>query len=169
MPRPPVPEGPPAGAAEARALYEAGVPIREIAAQTGLSTSTVYYWADRQIAADGTVTLRPQRRRRASRSKAPPAPRRRRDLVNRLWRAAERQVHEIESRLAGLSPESGPAEAERDARALAVLARVLRELATLEAREAEMKLPDEEGAPQDADTFRRELTRRLEALRAASA
>ena len=212
---------PVAAARLARALYLAGLPLREITAQTGLTPGRVHYWADREIAADGSVTLSPHPRRRPRAVDiVAPSPRRRQALAHRLWRAAERQVGEIEARLAALSARAAPArgsksggskssgsgncgsrncgssavdtssggspsdapspvrspavapgagDAERDARALAVLARVLRELTALDAAEAKRRagpLPgEEEAGPYDLDTFRRELARRLDDLR----
>jgi hypothetical protein len=99
----------------------------------------------------------------------------------RLWRAAERQVAHIEARVEALGADCA-ADTEKDARALAVLARTLRELTALEdaarARRpaaggtaAPAAPPASEGegdgaAFRDLDAFRSELARRLDGLRA---
>lgn len=205
MSHPPPRSAPPASAGLARRLYEDGVPLAEIRRQTGLSRAQLYYWIDRDVATDGSVTLKPAPRRRpptplASTAKPPtPArqaekiPRRaarpsgtapkasaspRRRLLARLWRAAERQVADIEARLGqavdaeDASP-SGPrrsADTEKDARALALLARTLRELSAAEeradpARSSKAGTANDDST-RDLDSFRRELARRLERLRA---
>lgn len=170
--------------ARARALYAAGRTITDIMAETGFTYAQVYLWIDREIGPDGTVHERPMARRMPGTMRSRnPGPKRRRALANRIWRAAEAQVGEIETRLALIG--AAPAEAERDARALAVLARVVRELAALDAatKKAEAAKDDtpandperdeardeDARAPTDLDTFRRELARRLDALRAERA
>ncbi|MEP9379715.1 hypothetical protein ABLE91_23595 [Aquabacter sp. CN5-332] len=162
--------------AHARALYAAGRTIKDIMAETGFTYAQVYVWIDREIGPDGGVRERPMARRMPGTMRSRnPGPKRRRALANRIWRAAEAQVCEIETRLAQLG--AAPAEAERDARALAVLARVVRELAALDAatkksgpKDADTLRDDEDArAPTDLDTFRRELARRLDALRADGA
>ena len=169
----------PAMAQLARQLYLDGAPIAEIARRTALKPSQVYYWIDREVTSDGTVTLKPAARRvtlaPGTRSASPA----RGHLLSRLWRAAERQLDEIEQRLAAAVPPeadapAGPprpaADAEKDARALAVLARTLRELSALEAEaHKSRKVKAEDDAVRDLDTFRRELARRLERLRADGA
>ncbi len=169
---------PPPRAAEARALYQAGAAITDIVLRTGISHAMVYYWIDRRVGPDGVVTLDPQPRRRPEAAARSLNAARRRKLANRIWSAAEAQVGEIETRLAGLGSGVAPAEAERDVRALAVLARVVRELAALDTATAKQvdslktepaksDPPKDEDAraPNDLDTFRRELARRLDALR----
>lgn len=148
-------------------------------AETGFTYTQVYVWIDREIGPDGVVRESPMPRRMPSMASRNPGPKRRRALANRIWRAAEAQVCEIETRLAQLGAQ--PAEAERDARALAVLARVVRELTALDAATGKAgtkkddpaphdpdrdETKDEDArAPYDLDTFRRELARRLDALR----
>ncbi|MGQ3675608.1 terminase gpP N-terminus-related DNA-binding protein [Xanthobacter sp. TB0139] len=199
---------------QARQLYESGVPLVEIARQTGLSRHAIYYWADRDVSPEGVVSLRPARRRMprralpARRKQAgssrrspapqaalgeaglvlaprsvprPPQPRRqpRQRLLARLWRTAERQVAEIEGRMqvahgdAELSPRTA-ADSEKDARALALIARTLRELAAAEdeAGRSRSAKPDtqQDGEPdgtRNLEDFRSELARRLEQLQAA--
>jgi hypothetical protein len=96
----------------------------------------------------------------------------RKALVDRLWRAAERHVAGIEARLPALDAE--PDTMERDARTLAMLARMVRELSAAETktprpatRRKPAKEADDDVPPRDLDAFREELARRLERLRQA--
>lgn len=173
---------PPKAAGLARALYEAGTPIRQIAAETGLSSASVYFWADRIVDQDGTVHHAPAQRRYGGRTTKAPSRTRRRALLARLWHAAERQMDEIDARVAALDeaeaspPRACARDSEKDAKALAVLARVVRELGALDGESAAGKSPagnkcgaaaqSEEGLRgRNLDTFRRELARRLDRLR----
>ncbi|MFG1207791.1 hypothetical protein V5F79_19170 [Xanthobacter flavus] len=176
-----VPSARPARGALARRLYLEGASMAEIRRQTGLSSAGVYYWIDREMGPDGTFLFNPVPRRTAHPVGGQPAKARtekpsrtpsgkpdRRGLLKRLWRAAERQINEIEDRLArAADPSEAPRpEPEKDARALAVLARTLRELTALEAEaKKRRKAKDQDGTVRDLDTFRRELARRLDRLR----
>ncbi|MFG1229399.1 terminase gpP N-terminus-related DNA-binding protein [Xanthobacter wiegelii] len=177
-----VPSARPARGVLARRLYLEGASMAEIRRQTGLSSATVYYWIDRERGPDGTFLFNPVPRRTAHPVGGRPAKARtekpsgnrsgkpdRRGLLKRLWRAAERQIDEIEGRLArAVDPgdEAPRPEPEKDARALAVLARTLRELTALEAETRKRrKAKDQDGTVRDLDTFRRELARRLDRLR----
>lgn len=109
----------------------------------------------------------------ATRKKIPAASARK-ALVDRLWRAAERHVAGIEARLPALDAE--PETMERDARTLAMLARMVRELGAAQtkapkpaARRKPAKEADDDAPPRDIDAFREELARRLERLRQARA
>lgn len=64
----------------------------------------------------------------AKRSRVPAA---RKAVVSKLWSAAKRQLAAHEARLDGLAP--GAAASESEAKALAILARTVRELVALEA------------------------------------
>ena len=157
--------------------YAGGMPVEQIVAKYETSKKTLYYWLD------GGPKTGPRH--------LPPLPRRgsgprrrtsavklgsRRQLVQRLWRTASRQVREIEDRLrarAGGEPEEDAGERERDARMLAVLVKTLRELSALDqaatAAEAPAQpqadsLDDDDPVPRDIDEFRRELTRRIHAF-----
>lgn len=155
--------------AQARALYAAGHPIRAIQDETGLRPTRIYFWLDHDVGPDGQPRPRPLPRRRPGRSLTPAnAARRRLMLAQRIWRAAEAQVCEIETRLATLDP--APGAAERDARALAVLARVVRDMSALDGAPGkggtcEVGAGEHDEAFGDLDTFRRELARRLDGLR----
>ncbi|MFG1432595.1 hypothetical protein V5F44_12030 [Xanthobacter sp. V2C-8] len=170
MASPPPRRQTPATAGLARRLYAEGVPIADICARTGLSTGAAYHWIDREVAADGSIALRPIGRRAGKTFALQPAETPRARLLARLWRAAERQVAEIEARIprpegADAAPPRAAADAEKDARALALLARTLRELAAAEG-EADKSGKDADDPARDLDAFRRELARRLEGLRA---
>lgn len=109
------------------------------------------------------------------------APRRR--VVSRLWRTAERQVAEIETRMAGISDD--PLALERDAKTLAIIAKTIRDLVAIdgEASEFNSRVKAKEQAahgaksnllaaadsgdlgPRDIEGFRAELARRLDELR----
>lgn len=52
MSQPPPRREAPASAGLARRLYGEGLPLAEIRHRTGLSRATVYYWIDREVAAD---------------------------------------------------------------------------------------------------------------------
>lgn len=166
----------PATAGLARRLYAEGVPIAEICARTGLSTGAAYHWIDREVGEDGSVRLAPIGRRAgkvytAGRDAAQPGESPRVRLLKRLWRAAERQVADIEARAKRFDPAEGEAppraaaDAEKDARALALLARTLRELVAAEEDATVKPEKDADDTVRDLDEFRRELARRLERLR----
>lgn len=158
----------PENAARARELYEQGAPTREIMQATGLSHGSLYHWIEGGPKTRGVPLLPalPKRRvvvrRRVLKEE-------RLDLVTRMMRAAERQVRDIEIRLA----ESGqaPGDGERDARTLAVLARTLQSLTALDALhepKAGKKKPvandeddDEDRIPASIDALRRELSNRM--------
>lgn len=83
-------------------------------------------------------------------------------LIERVSRAVERELMQIEVIVGGhhIKP-SQRTEAERRARTLASLAKTLGELARLRVGEQKAK-PDNDDVPRDLDEFRRELSRRLE-------
>ena len=152
-----------------------GVPIRTIAAELKVSPSTVVRWRDRDAKGEDHPPLpRPGQTQQSREMSA----RARTALIQRLWRAARRQVKEIEKRLAARARAGGEASeiGERDARMLAVLVRTLRELAVLDQANtvaadrgdrspAQPSDPDhDDPMPRDIDEFRRELARRIEAF-----
>ncbi|MCZ8375048.1 MAG: hypothetical protein O9342_06705 [Beijerinckiaceae bacterium] len=99
---------------------------------------------------------------------ARPRRRARRPLIRRLWSAAEKQVAEIEARLATLPGD--PALLERDARTLALIAKTLRDLVALDAETGPVhRAPEREdhagNAVRSLEAFRTELAQRLDALR----
>lgn len=93
----------------------------------------------------------------------------RRRLVSRIWQTAERQVAEIESRLAGLRDD--PQALERDAKILAIVTRTVRDIVALDQEAGgltQRARTDEARAEPDAKPlaeFRDELARQLDQLR----
>lgn len=91
-------------------------------------------------------------------------------LVVRMMRASERQVAEVERRIA--TPDD---QGDKDARMLAVIARTLRELTAIDALNRELteramadarKTRDnnDDSAPQDVEALRQSIARKLEAI-----
>jgi len=106
----------------------------------------------------------------ATRPKQPVLSRKR--LVGQLWRAAKRQLDSHEQHLADLP--KGAAASEADAKALATLARTVRELVAIEEPQSGKrdKQTDELSAADSlrhVAQLRQELARRLEALAARDA
>ncbi|MGX1741076.1 hypothetical protein ACWIEX_05905 [Bosea sp. NPDC055353] len=96
----------------------------------------------------------------------------RKAVVGQLWRAAKRQIDTHEEHLADLP--KGTTASEGDAKALAVLARTVRELVAIEEPPATRKdkYTDEPSAADDlrhVAQLRQDLARRLEALAAHDA
>jgi hypothetical protein len=96
----------------------------------------------------------------------------RKAVVSKLWRAAKRQLEAHEARLDELP--KGAAASESDAKALAVLARTVRELVALDGAAAsqEAKSTDElspAAGLRHVAELRKELARRLEVLAAEQA
>ena len=113
----------------------------------------------------------------------------RKRVVNRLWRTAERQVAEIETRIVGIGGD--PLALERDAKTLAIIAKTVRDLVALDGEATSLSCrskPKEqtpghgsksaqtdpllindieagEFGPRDIEGFRAELARRLDELR----
>lgn len=104
----------------------------------------------------------------ASRARRPSHARRRR-IVSRLWQTAEKQVDEVENRLAALRDD--PQALEREAKTLAIIARTVRDLVAIDdeagaGRVAENRNDSDNASPARAlAEFRRELAERLEQLR----
>ena len=96
----------------------------------------------------------------------------RKAVVGQLWRAAKRQIDTHEEHLADLP--KGTTVSEADAKALAVLARTVRELVAIEEPPAARKdkRSDDPSAADDlrhVAQLRQDLARRLEALAAQDA
>jgi hypothetical protein len=154
-----------------RRLYADGVPVRTILAESGLKLGALYRCLMGRFP-DGTnvrpmaLPLRrtgtPVRSRKQSRAA----------LVARIWRTAERQIAEIEQRLS----ENGldVAERESNARTLAVVTRMLRELSALDdaGRRRDKRAANgrhDEMPPRTIDELRRSLARKLDAFVAGRA
>ena len=163
----------PESAARARQMYSEGATTRDILEATGLSHWTLYHWIEGGPKKDGKPLLPPLvKRRTVTRRRI--LKEERLTLVNRMMRAAERQVGEIEQRLAGSGQALG--ERERDARTLALLAKTLQSLTALDAlhepkttgarKKHVVDDDDEDTIPADIDAIRRELSRSLAAMAA---
>jgi len=114
----------PQAALRGRQRYADGDPVSDILAETGLTSNRLYYWVD---GGDGRLPPIPRRRASGGIKGADCA---RRAFVTRMMRAADHSMQQIEARMqsAGL----GGGEQDDDVRALAVLARVMRDLTALD-------------------------------------
>ena len=173
--------------AAGRRLYEqTDTPQQEIAAMMGVSRDTLrarareWGWTRRPHTARALELLHAVRGAAAAAApdampealpaaKQPPSgpvtPEQRAALAQRIQNVVEREMTALE-RLLDKAGESGHGGAENSARALAGIARTLREVALLN-RPAEAMLPDEaddDPIPRDIDEFRRELARRINAF-----
>lgn len=154
----------------AREMYAEGFTVSRILAHCQMALGTLYACLDGVPFGQDGERMQPLPRRRAVTGK------RRRalkaddeSLVNRLLRTAERQVRDIETRLA--ARDVAPVERERDVRMLASLTRALRDLATLRkqgtAAPGSTVANDDETIPASIDALRQELSRRLYGMAAA--
>ncbi|MDJ1159038.1 hypothetical protein QNA08_12405 [Chelatococcus sp. SYSU_G07232] len=151
-------------AAYARRLYAEGVPVARIRADLKVGGSRLYRWLA-GYGAGGELVAEPLPLRRCHPRTSHWGPKHRAALVDRIWRAAALQVRDIAGRLEAGG--EGAATRERDARALAVVVRTMRELTAFDARDArKMDDGDDDTGPRDLDDFRRELAERLDRLRA---
>jgi AcrR family transcriptional regulator len=152
----------------ARQAYVDGAPVADILAHTGMTRGTFYYWLHGGPNDGGGPKLSPIPNRREAMPKKRIALKSRRALlVARIWRAAEKQVRDIEKRMARSGHQ--PDERERDARLLAVLVKTLRELAAIDPPPAGRAGKSDSGSeddehPRDLEEFRRELARRMDAV-----
>jgi hypothetical protein len=163
----------PESAARARQMYSEGATTRDIIAETKLSHWGLYHWLAGGPKQKNGERLLPEvpKRRMVVRRKI--LKENRVALINRMMKTAERQVYEIEARLAG--SKQAPGERERDARTLAVLAKTLQSLTAIDAlherKPMQKKKPpvdddDEDYLPADIDGVYRELSKKLEAMAA---
>jgi hypothetical protein len=145
-------------ALRARQMYADGATTAAIRAQTGLTHHALY----RAIEGGGGLPALPKRRivRKARISAGD-----RVSLIARIMRSSERQVAEIEKRI-GTSDDK----ADKDARALALISRTMRELTAIEVMNKALTTrpdppaDDEDRPPDDIDEFRAELTRRIQSI-----
>jgi hypothetical protein len=165
----------PENAVRGRQMYAEGATTRDILADTKLSHWGLYYWLAGGPKQKNGERLLPEvpKRRMVVRRKI--LKENRIALVNRMMKTAERQVYEIEARLAG--NKQAPGERERDARTLAVLAKTLQSLTAIDAlhepkagrrnkKQDASDDDDEDFLPADIDAIRRELSERMEAMAA---
>lgn len=155
---------PPETVALVRRRYADGATLAVLKAESGITSLwTLYRCLDGRYDDGSGAPLPALPRRRDITHRAA----RRAELVKRLWHSAERQVEQIEARMAqsGLAAD----DPERDARALAVLVRTLRELTAFDAEKRgkgkqQQKPENEQPIPRNIDELRRELARKIEAL-----
>jgi hypothetical protein len=105
-------------------------------------------------------------------AKRKPAPRGRKAVIGKLWKAAQTQLETHEAHLAELP--AGTAASEADAKTLATLARTVRELVALDSAAAgEGGRSEDDPSPAEGlrrvEAIRSELARRLAALAAEDA
>ncbi|MGD9921807.1 MAG: hypothetical protein AB7V13_10215 [Pseudorhodoplanes sp.] len=159
----------------AREMYAEGFTVSRILAHCQMALGTLYACLDGVPFGQDGERMEPLARRRDVTGK------RRRalkacdvSLVNRLLRTAERQVRDIETRLA--AREVPPVERERDVRMLGSLVRALRDLQALRKQDAAPRAPafvddedeDEDRLPADVDAIYRELCHKMEAMAAGA-
>jgi len=143
----------------AREDYVAGKNTGQIMAECGLSVGTFY----KVLAGKGPAAGLPMivLRRDLGGARVARPERIRASLVDRLWRAADRQVREIEKRLR-LDQEADARE--RDARMLATMVKTLRELRALDAARTQQESSEDDQGPDNLDDFRRDLARKIDAI-----
>ncbi len=146
-----------------RQMYADGVTVVAILTATGVTRAELNRCVDGK---EGTGYAPMTRRSARFGQPAGPTPRVSGDrvaLVKRIWRTAEAQVREIEARLS--IDDAEPDDRERDARLLATLVKTLRELSTLDERQAP-PAPTTTAADdddiKDINEFRRDLARRMD-------
>ena len=91
----------PENAVRARQMYADGATTRDILEATGLSHWMLYHWIEGGPKTSDGKRLLPPRVKRRMVTRRRIVKEERLTLVNRMMRAAERQVGEIEQRLAG--------------------------------------------------------------------
>lgn len=161
----------PENAKLARRRYEEGALTRDILAETGLNLWALYYWLAGGPKKNG-VRAMPAIAKRKLVTRRRLLKEERLHMVERMMRAAERQMREIETRLAGSGQEPGASD--RDARALAVLARTMQSLTALDAlhepkagKTKKQPQPiaeyddNDDRIPASIDALRRELSHRM--------
>ncbi len=152
--------------ARARDMYAQGFTVSRILAATDMSLGTLYYWLDGGPHEAQGPALPPIARRKVvvgQRRRALKTDRV--SLAARLWRTAERQVRDIELRLA--APARSSPERERDVRMLAMLTRTVRDLSAFDKPEPEPgKTSGTPAGPsgRSVEEIRASLARKLEAI-----
>lgn len=105
-----------------QAYVNQDTPVRDICSAHGIFSQTLYRRADKE----GWPRRREPREDAEARKIL--------KLLTRLRRLAKGQIDEIEARRAGKPDVSSPADAERDARALTALAKLIEHIAAIEAK-----------------------------------
>jgi hypothetical protein len=149
-----------------RRLYQDGMPVQDICAETRLRPGVIYRCVDGKFDDGSEIPPAPLPRRRADTHTAERTGSRG-ALIARMWRTAEQQIGEIEDRLkaAGLDV----AERESNARMFAIVARTLRDLSAVDeaekarGREAS-KDTNDDAPPRNIDELRSALADKLAAF-----
>jgi len=151
----------------AREMYTQGFTVSRILAAADMSLGTFYFWLDGGPRDEKGETSLPAiaRRRKVVGKRRKPLNASRVSLVARLYRTVERQVFDIEQRLA--QPSQSTPERERDVRMLASLVQSLRGLSAIAPGEAASNAgnsvndDDDDPVPANIDDYRNELARRI--------
>lgn len=149
----------------ARSMYEQGFTVSRILAGCDMALGTLYYWLDGGPREEGGSLYPPiARRKQVVGKRRKPLTTSRVSLSARLWRTAERQVRDIEERLA--RPAASPVERERDVRMFNICVRTVRDLALFDAGASpDTPAPALTDAPEaDLDEVRASLLRKMDAL-----
>jgi hypothetical protein len=158
-----------------RRRYAEGIPVAQIVEESELTIGAVYQCID-GVHDDGSgLPVPPLPRRKLIVRRRPPVRFVRATLVDRLWRAAEAQVAEMEKRLA--REDLSAPDREGDARVFAIMVRTIQELKRCDAQAAPSAAPpkptprahDDEPIPENLDEFRRRLAEKIDRLAAADA
>lgn len=156
------------GIRRAREMYTQGFTVSRILAATDMSLGTFYFWLDGgpRDEKGGPSLPAIARRRQVVGKRRKPLNASRVSLVARLYRTVERQVFDIEQRLA--QPSQSTPERERDVRMLASLVQSLRGLSAIAPGEAASNAgrgatddEDDDPVPANIDDYRIELARRI--------
>lgn len=166
--------------AEAQRLYEqTRTPAQDIATMLGRdNTRALYRIAERrgwkrQIRERGRPGTHEVSAKTSDRRDLVSGVKGRRQLIQKLEKTVGREIAAIDARLRKFASADADGvhgiDHERHARALATLARTLRELAAIERAElqtldAQLSEDDDDDFPRDADTLRNTLAQRLEQL-----
>lgn len=148
----------------ARQMYAENFTVSRILAACDMSLGTFYYWFSGGPRDEAGATLYapiPRRRTVVGRRRKPLEPGRV-SLLARLYRTAERQVFDIEQRLA--VPAGPTPERERDVRMLGHLTRMLRDLSVLGGEGAGEGAAAAEPEARSPEELQESLLRKLDAL-----
>lgn len=135
---------------------------RKPAAKTSAAKASA---AKTSAASKTTKSARPSSTRKLAKPIAVESPEAAGSLIERVERAVEREIAQIEAMVGGADDLTEPrSDAERRARTLASLTRTLLELRRLRADDDLQRTADDDAIPRDLDELRRALSRRLDQL-----
>jgi hypothetical protein len=143
--------------------------VQQISSKYGISSGTLLYWVDGgPLRGERHLPPLPRRKGGVARSGRKRRPRGERlSVVRRLWRTADAQVRAIEKHLK--RKDQPLDERERDARAMAMLVKAVRDLSVFDDTQTDTPAATNttnkhDDIPRDIDEFRRELARRMDAF-----